>query len=134
MVRALPGDLAMRIAASRYGYDLVGNAAAQAVRAELALDGPMWSALVRWWADIASLGLGTSLVSGEPVWHEIAHQLGKRYVQDQPLDWGCAVERDPVDLEGWCAPGTTLQTGRARNPSPDVGDAPASPTGPTPTP
>ena len=65
---------------------------------------------------------------------EIAHQLGKRYVQDQPLDWGCAVERDPVDLEGWCAPGTTLQTGRARNPSPDVGDAPASPTGPTPTP
>jgi peptide/nickel transport system permease protein len=76
MVRALPGDLAMRIAASRYGYDLVGNAAAQAVRAELALDGPMWLALVRWWADIASLGLGTSLVSGEPVWHEIAHQLG----------------------------------------------------------
>ena len=23
---------------------------------------------------------------------EIAWQLGKRYVQDQPLDWGCAVE------------------------------------------
>ena len=24
---------------------------------------------------------------------EIAHRLGKRYVQDQPLDWGCASER-----------------------------------------
>lgn len=24
---------------------------------------------------------------------EIAHKLGKRYVQDQPLDWGCAVDR-----------------------------------------
>ncbi len=76
MMRALPGDLAMRIAASRYGYDLVGNAAAQAVRAELALDGPVWSALLGWWADVAAFGLGTSLVSGEPVWDEIVHQLG----------------------------------------------------------
>jgi len=24
---------------------------------------------------------------------EIAHRLGKRYVQDQPLDWGCAADR-----------------------------------------
>ena len=45
---------------------------------------------------------------------EIAFQLGKRYVQDQPLDWGCAVERAPVDLAGWCAPGTTMQTGKMR--------------------
>lgn len=40
---------------------------------------------------------------------EIAWQLGKRYVQDQPLDWGCAVERRSEDLSGWCAPGTTLK-------------------------
>jgi dihydropteroate synthase len=39
---------------------------------------------------------------------EIAFQLGKRYVQDQPLDWGCAVERAPQELDAWCAPGTTL--------------------------
>ena len=39
---------------------------------------------------------------------EIAHQLGKRYVQDQPLDWGCAVDRAEQDLTAWCAPGTTL--------------------------
>ena len=38
---------------------------------------------------------------------EIAWQLGKRYVQDQPLDWGCAVARPAQDLAAWCAPGTT---------------------------
>lgn len=38
---------------------------------------------------------------------EIAWKLGKRYVQDQPLDWGCAVEREAENLDGWCAPGTT---------------------------
>jgi len=46
---------------------------------------------------------------------EIAWRLGKRYVQDQPLDWGCAVETAPAATDAWCAPGTTLVTGRARN-------------------
>ena len=41
---------------------------------------------------------------------EIAHKLGKRYVQDQPLDWGCAVDRADSDLAAWCAPGTTRPT------------------------
>ena len=45
---------------------------------------------------------------------EIAWRLGKRYVQDQPLDWGCAADRAAQDLQSWCAPGTTLATGRAR--------------------
>jgi len=39
---------------------------------------------------------------------QIAWQLGKRYVQDQSLDWGCAVERGADDLQQWCAPGTTM--------------------------
>lgn len=38
---------------------------------------------------------------------QIALQLGKRYVQDQPLDWGCAVERPAEELDAWCAPGST---------------------------
>lgn len=38
---------------------------------------------------------------------EIAHKLGKRYVQDQPLDWGCALDRSARDPGEWCAPGTT---------------------------
>jgi dihydropteroate synthase-like protein len=39
---------------------------------------------------------------------EIAWQLGKRYVQDRPLDWGCAVAREAQDLTAWHAPGPTL--------------------------
>jgi hypothetical protein len=40
---------------------------------------------------------------------EIAWKLGKRYVQDQPLDWGIATERQADDLAAWCAPGTTMK-------------------------
>ncbi|AYH43977.1 DUF6513 domain-containing protein [Azoarcus sp. DN11] len=40
---------------------------------------------------------------------EIAWSLGKRYVQDQPLDWGCATERRADDLLHQCAPGPTKQ-------------------------
>jgi dihydropteroate synthase-like protein len=47
---------------------------------------------------------------------QIAWQLGKRYVQDQPLAWGCAVDREREDLARWCAPGTTL-----RRPGPPEG-------------
>ncbi len=46
---------------------------------------------------------------------EIAHKLGKRYVQDQPLDWGCALDRRDQDLGERCAPGTTL-AGRKTTP------------------
>ena len=42
---------------------------------------------------------------------QIAWQLGKRYVQDQPLEWGCAVDAPVQDLERWCGPGTTLTHG-----------------------
>jgi dihydropteroate synthase-like protein len=45
---------------------------------------------------------------------EIAWQLGKRYVQDEPLEWGCATERATKDLQRWCAPGTTLTHTRRR--------------------
>ena len=77
MARALPGDMATRIAAGRYGYDLVSNAAANAVRAELGLDRPVGLALLHWWGDIARFHLGVSLVTGAAVWAEIAHALGR---------------------------------------------------------
>lgn len=38
---------------------------------------------------------------------ELAFQLGKRYVQDQPLDWGAALPRRDQNLDAWCAPGST---------------------------
>jgi dihydropteroate synthase-like protein len=40
---------------------------------------------------------------------EIAWKLGKRFDQDQALDWGCQVEveRSTLDLVSWAAPGST---------------------------
>jgi hypothetical protein len=35
---------------------------------------------------------------------QIAWELGKRYVQDQPLDWGCAPVRRPEPARTQCAP------------------------------
>jgi dihydropteroate synthase-like protein len=43
---------------------------------------------------------------------EIAFRLGKRYVQDQPLNWGCAVDRAEEDLTTFQEAGTTLQAKR----------------------
>ena len=52
----------------------------------------------------------------------IAWQLGKRYVQDQPLDWGVAVEREADKLDGWCAPGTTMKAAGAAANKPAAND------------
>ena len=40
---------------------------------------------------------------------QIAWQLGRRYAQDEELQWGAAVEKKEQDLMAHCAPGTTLQ-------------------------
>ncbi len=76
MMSALPGDAAYKIAAGRYGYDMMDSAAAEAVRAELGLD-RHWSAqLYSWLSALAHLDLGRSLVYGTPVIDEIRTQLG----------------------------------------------------------
>ncbi|TPE53319.1 ABC transporter permease [Maribrevibacterium harenarium] len=76
LMRALPGDMAYRIAASRYGMDAVDSRAAELVRAELGLDGSAWSAYWQWFVDLLSWNLGNSLVSGQPVAQELFHMLG----------------------------------------------------------
>jgi dihydropteroate synthase len=49
---------------------------------------------------------------------EIAFQLGKRYVQDQSLDWGVAWQASREEAgHGWAAPGTTR-----RRPAGDTND------------
>ena len=48
--------------------------------------------------------LGTELAKAEIAW-----RLGKRYAQDEPLDWGCAVDRDPEDLTRLREAGHTLR-------------------------
>jgi hypothetical protein len=53
--------------------------------------------------------LGVELARAEVAW-----QLGKRYTQDEDLNWGCAVERQEEDLTHQKAQGTTMkQTSRA---------------------
>ncbi|SFI14627.1 ABC transporter permease [Modicisalibacter xianhensis] len=76
LTRALPGDMAYRIAAGRYGYENVDRDAAQAVASELNLDSHPLSAYAHWLGDLLQGKLGHSLVSGEPVWQELGHQLG----------------------------------------------------------
>ncbi|SDQ51597.1 ABC transporter permease [Quadrisphaera sp. DSM 44207] len=75
IVQGLPGDVAFRIAAGRYGYDQVSAASAEAVRAELGLDRPAWQQLLAWLGDLARFDLGTSLVTGAGVWHELSLAL-----------------------------------------------------------
>jgi peptide/nickel transport system permease protein len=75
VVQTLPGDIAFRIAAGRYGYDQVDAAAAAAVRAELGLDRPLWQQLLSWLADLLRLDLGTSVVTGGSVRPELVHSL-----------------------------------------------------------
>ncbi|MEL6266081.1 MAG: ABC transporter permease [Pseudomonadota bacterium] len=76
MMQALPGDAAFRIAAGRYGYDMMDAAAAEAVRAELGLDRPWIVQLGAWLASLATFDLGRSMVSGAPAIEEVAFQLG----------------------------------------------------------
>ncbi|WP_297809371.1 DUF6513 domain-containing protein [uncultured Methylophaga sp.] len=51
--------------------------------------------------------LGVELARAEVAW-----QLGKRYTQDEDLNWGCAVEQEEEDLTRQKAEGTTMKKGR----------------------
>lgn len=75
IVRQLPGDAAFRIAAGRYGYDLVDQQAADAVRAELGLDRPAWRQLADWVLALGQGDLGNSLVTSAPVAQEVGYYL-----------------------------------------------------------
>ncbi|WP_035387284.1 ABC transporter permease [Ferrimonas senticii] len=76
LMRNLPGDMAHRIAAGRYGQDNVDSAAAELVRHQLNLDMPWWQAYGHWLTDLLQLDLGQSFVSGLPVIGMVQHQLG----------------------------------------------------------
>jgi len=51
--------------------------------------------------------LGTELMKAE-----IAFRLGKRYAQDEPLDWGVAADRPAVDETRLAGAGHTLRAGK----------------------
>jgi dihydropteroate synthase len=63
--------------------------------------------------------LGVELAHAQLAW-----LLGKRYSQDEPLAWGCAVDRPAQDLVAWRTPGPTMQ--RQRNPASPTNPAGAS--------
>lgn len=75
MMRALPGDMIFRIAAARFGYDNVTIENAELVRAQLG-DPSGTGAFLDWIGGLLRGDLGRSLVSGDPVSAEIAHQFG----------------------------------------------------------
>ncbi|MBU1295366.1 MAG: ABC transporter permease [Gammaproteobacteria bacterium] len=76
LMRSLPGDMAYRIAASRYGQDNVDSHAAALVREELKLDQGALTAYWHWLTDLLQFKLGDSLVSGLPVMDTVQHMLG----------------------------------------------------------
>lgn len=76
MMQTLPGDAAMRIAASRYGPDAMSQQLAEAVRLELGLERPLLTQYAASLMQLARLDLGYSLVSGTPVIEELKVQLG----------------------------------------------------------
>ncbi|WP_165313397.1 ABC transporter permease [Vibrio ziniensis] len=76
LMRSLPGDMAFRIASSRYGQDNVSAEAAEFIRQELNLNQSGISTFFSWLVDLAQFNLGNSLVSGQPVSEIVSHQLG----------------------------------------------------------
>jgi dihydropteroate synthase-like protein len=51
-------------------------------------------------------------LGGELTKAELAWRLGKRYVQDEPLDWGCAMDAEVEDATRFKAPGHTRHSGK----------------------
>jgi len=58
---------------------------------------------------------------------EIAFALGKRYVQDAPLDWGVAAERKREDLTRHAPEGATLEARDRKRKAADAGTSSADP-------
>ena len=72
-VHALPGDLALRVAAARVGDERVTPETADRIRREEGLDRPIIVQYGAWMSNLAQGDLGRSLVSGKPVTQELAY-------------------------------------------------------------
>ena len=72
-VHALPGDLALRIAATRLGEDRVTQEAATRIRIEEGLDRPLAVQYAHWLSQLAKGHLGVSLVTRKPVIDELGY-------------------------------------------------------------
>jgi peptide/nickel transport system permease protein len=72
----MPGDIALEIAAARYGVDLADDQTADYVRKQEGLDKPLYVQYARWLAATLSFNLGRSVVSGNPVAAELWRHFG----------------------------------------------------------
>jgi peptide/nickel transport system permease protein len=72
-VQALPGDLALRVAAARVGEDRLTPEITERIRREEGLDRPVMVQYGQWIARLAQGDLGRSLLSGKPVVEELAY-------------------------------------------------------------
>jgi peptide/nickel transport system permease protein len=72
-VHALPGDLALRVAAARVDDERVTPETADRIRREEGLDRPLIVQYGQWMGNLAKGDLGRSLLSGKPVTQELAY-------------------------------------------------------------
>lgn len=72
-VHALPGDAALKIAASRVGEERMTAETVERIRREEGLDRPLIVQYAQWIGRLAQGDLGRSLVSGRPVVEELAY-------------------------------------------------------------
>lgn len=63
--------------------------------------------------DVRTDGAHAFYLGAELMKAEIALRLGKRYVQDEPLDWGCGTDRPAEDVTRLSAAGHTLRSREA---------------------
>lgn len=101
-------DSNYRIATAEDGIHVFNNAVHEVGNEAMAL----FPAL-----DVASDGAHAFYLGTELMKAETAFALGKRYVQDAPLDWGCAAPRDPLAPTTLRESGHTLRARRSRNDS-----------------
>lgn len=73
LTHALPGDTALRVAATRVGEDRLTHEIAERIRREEGLDRPVLVQYAQWMVRLASLDLGRSMVSRKPVIEELAY-------------------------------------------------------------
>ncbi len=72
-VHALPGDLALRVAAARMGEESVTEQAVARIRVEEGLDRPLSVQYAQWLTQLLKGDLGVSLVSRKPVLEELVY-------------------------------------------------------------
>lgn len=76
LTHALPGDLALRVAAARVGEERLTEATIARVREEAGLDRPLMTQYAEWLARLARGDLGRSLVTRRSVGEELSRRMG----------------------------------------------------------